>query len=56
LLIVLVSRFVRARLTAFAQKTDGTLDDALATAMRATRFWFIAAAALLCGAQFLILP
>jgi small-conductance mechanosensitive channel len=54
--LLIISRFVRARLTGFAEKTDGTLDDALVAAMRATRFWFIAAAALLCGAQFLDLP
>lgn len=49
-------RVVRVRLTAFARKTDGTLDDALAAAIRATHFWFIAAVAMLCGAQFLELP
>ncbi|MCP5140379.1 MAG: mechanosensitive ion channel family protein [Chromatiales bacterium] len=54
--LLILSRFVRTRLTTFAQKTDGTLDDALAAAMRATHFWFIAAVALLCGAQFLHLP
>ena len=56
IVLLVLSRFVRARLTAFARKTEGTLDDALAAAMRATRFWFIAAIALLCGAQFLDLP
>ena len=54
--LLLVSRFIRTRLTAFSQRTDGALDDALAAAVRATRFWFITAAALLCGAQFLTLP
>lgn len=54
--LLLLFRFVRVRLTAFARKTDGTLDDALAAAMRATHYWFIAAVAVLCGAQFLDLP
>lgn len=51
-----VFRIVRMRLSAFAKKTDGTLDDVLATVMRATRYWFIAVIGLLCGAQFLELP
>ena len=54
--LLILSRFVRTRLTTFAQKTDGKLDDALAAAMPVTHFWFIAAVALLCGAQFLHLP
>lgn len=54
--LLMILRFVRTRLTTFAQKTDSILDDALAAAIRATHFWFIAAVALLCGAQFLTLP
>jgi small-conductance mechanosensitive channel len=54
--LLLLFRFVRLRLSAFAKKTDGALDDALVAAMQATHYWFIAAVAVLCGAQFLDLP
>lgn len=51
-----VFRVFRMRLTSFAKRTDGTLDDVLVMVMRATRYWFIAVIGLLCGAQFLELP
>lgn len=49
-------RFARIRMTAWAKRTDGHLDDAVADLLHGTRRWFVLAVALLLGAQTLTLP
>ncbi|MBL8199513.1 MAG: mechanosensitive ion channel family protein [Chromatiales bacterium] len=48
-------RVVRVRVTAWAASTAGRLDDAVAHLLNATQPWFVAAVALLAGAQALAL-
>jgi len=56
LVLTLALRMVRARVSAWAAGTAGTVDDAVAALLNATGRWFIVVVALLVGAQALSLP
>lgn len=56
LLLITALRLVRARLTAWAARTDHLYDDVVARVLHATGRWFVLAVALLAGARLLTLP
>lgn len=56
LALALLLRLVRTRVEGWARATDAALDDGLAAALRATRWWFVLASGVLVGALTLTLP
>lgn len=56
IVLIAANRLARSRMTAWAARSEGRLDDAVADILNATQPWFIIVLVLLAGAQVLALP